>query len=283
MLTIALQHSCGSVTPGVLRSFTGPLQDTTSFALGLSYSLTDNDVFAFWADLPHLERLEYRFYVVSIHTIPFLTIPFRATSINSRMSQQLPPSITPRLIHLRHLTVHYLEPETRTDAAHLYKWIRRVISHAPLESLRLVCEYELCGPEPTFDSLLESLSARHAKRLKVLDMRNCYVGNRALRRLCEKCTSLEELAVTISYDTLVRHYASPFLLSLYVGTHLRSSLPQDQFAEYGTELPCLHTLNFRVRKSKNKISDTPIFARTLIRQSSPVRRLTVNDTGFEVR
>ena len=59
------QDNCGSVTPGVLRSFLPHLQAITSFALGLSYSLTDDDVFAFCEDLPSLRALELRYYLVS--------------------------------------------------------------------------------------------------------------------------------------------------------------------------------------------------------------------------
>ncbi len=58
------QGSCGSITPGVLRSFVPHLQSVSSFALGLSYSLTDDDVFNFWTSLPHLTSLEFRYYLV---------------------------------------------------------------------------------------------------------------------------------------------------------------------------------------------------------------------------
>ena len=64
-LTTIVQDNCGSVTPGVLRAFLPHLREITSFALGLSYSLTDDDVFAFCEDLPSLEILELRYYLVS--------------------------------------------------------------------------------------------------------------------------------------------------------------------------------------------------------------------------
>ena len=117
------------------------------------------------------------------------------------------PSIVPRLDHLRHLTVHYMDVDAREDAAYLYKWIRRVVSHAPLETLRLVCESEVCGASPTFDPLLEHLYLKHAGTLRALDMLRCFVGKRALKAFCASCVQLEELAVTIAPDTLVSLFA----------------------------------------------------------------------------
>ena len=117
--------------------------------------------------------------------------------------QQLRPSIIPRLRTLHHLTVHYTHVTTRADAAHLYKWIRRVITHSPLASLRLACEIEVYGPAPTFDPLLQHLSARHAVTLRRLDAKHCYVGHAALREFCRHCTALEELSVGVSEETLV--------------------------------------------------------------------------------
>ena len=61
-----MQDNCGSITPGVLRSFVphvgGALRE---FTLGLSYSLTDEDVFSFVSLLPHLEHLHLQYYLAS--------------------------------------------------------------------------------------------------------------------------------------------------------------------------------------------------------------------------
>ncbi|KAI0683671.1 hypothetical protein C8T65DRAFT_235312 [Cerioporus squamosus] len=73
MRKLHLTGSCGSVTPGVLRSFIPHLQEASSFALGLSYSLTDDDVFNFCSQLPHLRSLELRYYLVSPHILAQLT------------------------------------------------------------------------------------------------------------------------------------------------------------------------------------------------------------------
>ena len=62
-----MQESCGSIIPGVLQSFLPHMSMITSFGLGLSYSLTDDDVFSFWEGLPSLRTLEFRYYLVSAH------------------------------------------------------------------------------------------------------------------------------------------------------------------------------------------------------------------------
>ncbi|KAI0742435.1 hypothetical protein C8Q80DRAFT_1188375 [Daedaleopsis nitida] len=233
-----LTNSCGSVTPGVLRSFLQPLQNTTSFALGLSYSLTDDDVFQFWTDLPNLEDLEFRYYL------------------------QLRPSITPRLIRLRHFTVHYIPVMTRIDAAHMYKWVRRVISHAPLECLRLIPEFVTQGGAAvTFDPLLEHLAARHAQNLRVLDMKECFVGRTALIMLCKTCTNLEELNVAVSLETM------------------------RAFAEYSKDIRRLHTVELQVRNLKRTVLDQLDIlevAETMIQSTSSIRRVRINGTQFEV-
>ena len=78
------------------------------------------------------------------------------------------PSRIPRLSHLRDLTVHCHRVQTSRDAAYLYKWVRRVVTYAPLESLRLLCEPHSSGAAPSFDPLLEHLIARHAQRPRLL-------------------------------------------------------------------------------------------------------------------
>ncbi|KAI0351224.1 hypothetical protein OH77DRAFT_1487729 [Trametes cingulata] len=176
--TFRLTHSCGSVTPGVLRSFIPHLQSVTSFALGLSYSLTDSDVFAFWQELPCLLALEFRYYL------------------------QLRPSFDPRLPRLRHLTVHYSNVMTKDHTDRLCRWVRRVIAKSPLELLRLVCENEVDGPAVSFDPLVEHLCMKHHEKLRVLHMPDCFVGRRLLGVLCGTCKALEELALGISRDAL---------------------------------------------------------------------------------
>lgn len=113
------------------------------------------------------------------------------------------PSINPRLAHLRHLTVRYSSVSTTDETNRLCRWVRRVIANAPLETLRLICENETDGVAVSFHPLVEHLSAKHATRLRILDMPGCYVPKDALSKLCRTCTALEEVALSISTDTLV--------------------------------------------------------------------------------
>lgn len=63
---------------------------------------------------------------------------------------------------------------TKDDTNRLCRWVRRVITSAPLETLLLVCENEVEGPAISFNPLVEHLSLKHATRLRVLDMSGCY-------------------------------------------------------------------------------------------------------------
>lgn len=65
--TVLCQDNCGSVTPGVLRSFLPHVSENLKgFSLGLSYSITDEDIFTFLGQLPNLEHLRLRNYWVSL-------------------------------------------------------------------------------------------------------------------------------------------------------------------------------------------------------------------------
>ncbi|KAJ7041145.1 hypothetical protein C8F04DRAFT_947579 [Mycena alexandri] len=59
-------RDCGSITPGLLRSFIPLLANITGFSLGLSYSLTDDDLFSFLAQLPCLEKVQFRYYLACL-------------------------------------------------------------------------------------------------------------------------------------------------------------------------------------------------------------------------
>ena len=67
---ILVQGNCGSVTPGVLRFFIPHIQDNLhALTLGLSYSLTDEDVFTCLGNLPNLNRIQLRYY--HVYSTPF--------------------------------------------------------------------------------------------------------------------------------------------------------------------------------------------------------------------
>ncbi|OBZ74886.1 hypothetical protein A0H81_05149 [Grifola frondosa] len=174
-----LTDNCGSVTPGVLRSFLPHIQEIYSFALGLSYSITDEDIFSFLSELPNLSSLTYRYYL-----------------------QLRPPTTVPRLSHLRSLTVHHAKVGIRSHAAYLCKWVRRLVSSSPLEELRLVCEDSSRGASVSFDAVLSHLTQKHAETLRVLDMTKAFAGQSALRVLFARCMRLEEVGIAVSENVL---------------------------------------------------------------------------------
>ncbi|KAI9061905.1 hypothetical protein FKP32DRAFT_1575048 [Trametes sanguinea] len=231
---LRLTHSCGSVTPGVLRSFIPHLQNITTSALGLSYSLTDNDVFTFWQDLPSLQTIDFRYYLVN------------------------PIAITPRLPCLRHLTIRYSSITTKDYADRICRWVRRVIAQSPIQTLRLQCENHVFGPAVSFDPLVEHLSIKHAARLRVLDMSDCFVGKRMLHMLCRTCTHLEELSLSISTDAL------------------------DDFLTAAAGLQRLRTASFNIRHRKRRLDIPHDLAEKLMKSAPRLRRVTVDGKSFEV-
>ncbi|KAH9916577.1 uncharacterized protein BXZ73DRAFT_92472 [Epithele typhae] len=170
--TLSLTGNCGSITPGVLRSFVPHMTDIAAFSFGLSYSLTHDDVFEILEGLPNLTSLTFFYYL------------------------QMRPYRAPYLPHFRDLTVQCVSPSTRSEAAYFYKWVRRVIRHGPLRKLHVEFPIPsaMRGASPSFSPLLEHLCARHAATLQVC----------ALKSLCSTCVLLEELSVLVSLDVARR-------------------------------------------------------------------------------
>ena len=65
-LDAMLQDNCGYVTPGILRSLLPHIRDIRAFSLGLSYSLTVNDISTFLGELVDLETLQLRYHFVCL-------------------------------------------------------------------------------------------------------------------------------------------------------------------------------------------------------------------------
>ncbi|KAK1225944.1 hypothetical protein PQX77_011100 [Marasmius sp. AFHP31] len=169
-----LQDNCGSITPGVLRSALPQLQNIRSLSIGLSYSLTDRDLFGALSQLPQLQVLSVNYYL-----------------------QHTSPPHFPVIRTLKSLTVQYQRPESRRHCDALCKWVRKAISQTHIESLSLVGDliYEYPPSNPSFDGLIDHLISVHATRLKTLSLPSCFVGTRALERLCKTCSKLEQLSV----------------------------------------------------------------------------------------
>lgn len=114
---------------------------------------------------------------------------------------------------LRHLVVHFSDIDTRTEADHLGKWIRRLLLGCPIETLRLIPERKFKGPDVSLDGLAEHLRLKHANTLRVLRLDYTFVGIPALRALCASCPSLQELGIRTHPEVLVRQPDRPISLS----------------------------------------------------------------------
>ncbi|KAJ6615400.1 hypothetical protein B0H10DRAFT_1801525, partial [Mycena sp. CBHHK59/15] len=167
------QSNCGWVTPGVLCFSLPHLANVTSFSLGLSCSITDEDLFAFLGQLPCLETLELQYYL----------------QLNS-------PRIGPRLPRLHSFTACHPSINTAPGAASLCSWIRRIIARAPLVHLRLLCDSlnrRTHNAHVALTGLVEHLAAVHTATLRTLDLGGALLGVSALTLLYGACTALEEL------------------------------------------------------------------------------------------
>ncbi|KAF7373310.1 hypothetical protein MSAN_00540500 [Mycena sanguinolenta] len=171
-----LTRDCGSITPGVLRSFVPFLANITAFSLGISYSITDADLFDFLAQLPCLETVKLRHY--------------------------LPSSPVPPLKRLRSLTVCHDESEDDDVVDKLCAWVLRAITGAPIEHIRFCCdEYPTDAKAPRgFDVLVEHLSHENSDTLRALDLNGWLISAESVTLLFESCAGLEELVTALDPD-----------------------------------------------------------------------------------
>ncbi|KAG2005739.1 hypothetical protein CC2G_002118 [Coprinopsis cinerea AmutBmut pab1-1] len=180
LMELHLLDNCGSVTPGVLKAFLPhACERLKAFSLGLSYSLTDTDVFVFVDQLSSLERLQLRHYY-----------------------QIRPPSHRPRLRKLKEFTAVQTPEFTAAYAASVGSWIRQIVSASPLQTLRIITEgvdedqeeRRVC---PSYEGLLNHLTKKHLWTLRHLFMKDCLVTLKQLPVVFENCISLESIHVSV--------------------------------------------------------------------------------------
>ncbi|KAF8182927.1 hypothetical protein BJ912DRAFT_977178, partial [Pholiota molesta] len=153
-----LKDNCGSVTPGVLKSFVPYVKDNLqAFTLGLSYSLTDENVFTFLGSLTQLRRLNLRYYW-----------------------QMKQPLHLPRLTSLRSFTAIYYQIDTAMEVTDFSKWVRRAIA-----DLRTLKSFIRCPV--AYDGLVDSVIKKHWATLRVLDLGAAVVSIRKLKEMLSGC------------------------------------------------------------------------------------------------
>ncbi|KAJ7352661.1 hypothetical protein DFH08DRAFT_859570 [Mycena albidolilacea] len=174
-----LTRNCGSITPGVLRSFVPFLANITAFSLGISYSITDDDLFKFLAQLPCLERVQLRHY------------------LQWKVSAPGDP-----LKRLHSLTVCHDSSDEDEFVDMLCAWIIRAITASPIECIRFCCdEFPTHNEAPRgFDALVEHLSRSNADTLRVLDLKGWLISAPSVSLLFGTCAALEELVTALDSD-----------------------------------------------------------------------------------
>ncbi|KAF9444948.1 hypothetical protein P691DRAFT_735742 [Macrolepiota fuliginosa MF-IS2] len=249
-----LKDNCGSVTPGVLKSIIPLLErNIRSLSLGLSYSLADEDVFAFLRCLTKLESVELRYYW-----------------------QLKPPKSRPNLPNLRTFTACYANRlQTRNEVRSLCKWIRRTISSSPIESLYIIQDdssssspgdsdddesMRNTGANVSFRSIIDHLCCRHTDTLRVLYMPTAYVGVKSLKKLLGCCTELEEVY-------------------LCAGSHALTV-----FKKCAPSLTKLHTASFDIRNirlSRRRVVDMELVTAIMKHGPPLLRKFSVNGQTWE--
>ncbi|KAF5366725.1 hypothetical protein D9758_006577 [Tetrapyrgos nigripes] len=230
LVELHLLDNCGSITPGVLRAFLPSLQGIRSFSLGLSYSITDDDLFDAVNQLPCLEDLELFYYY-----------------------QQRSPITAPTLPRLRSFAVTLKEHPTSPQMLEsLSKWIRKFVSSSSIEQLLIREErWFLDHKVLNFDSLVYHLTAKHSSTLRVLNMQHMFISVKAQKALFAKCKELEVLCYTSGKTSLSQFknlaHGLPKLHSValyteHVGKLLGSNVTDEGATEILRSAPSLRTV-----------------------------------------
>ncbi|KAJ6482952.1 hypothetical protein C8R47DRAFT_1133302 [Mycena vitilis] len=174
-----LTRDCGSVTPGVLRSFVPFLSNITAFSWGLSYSVTDDDLFGFLSQLPCLESVNLRHY-----------LQFKVSGIESPLKR------------LRSFTVIHDSSDDDEVVEKLCAWVQRAISESPIENIHFCCDEFPMDPHGPrgFDVLIEHLSRDNLATLRVLDLNGWLISASSISLLFETRVALEELVTALDTE-----------------------------------------------------------------------------------
>lgn len=125
------------------------------------------------------------------------------------------PTVSVSLSRLRKFTVLHAGSQAKREVLALCKWMRKVISSAPIEDLRVVCDRDRDddgannGANISFDSIINHLSSKHAKTLRFLDLRSSFIGVTGLEAFFSSCSHLEQFHVAAGKDALVSFTVPP--------------------------------------------------------------------------
>ncbi|KAF7345064.1 hypothetical protein MVEN_01669700 [Mycena venus] len=178
-----LTRDCGSITPGVLRSLAPLLANVSAFSFGLSYSITDDDLFDFLSQLPCLERVQLRHY-----------LQWKVSKPDNPMKR------------LRSLTVCHDSSDEDEFVDKLCAWVLRAISSSPIEQIRFCCdEFPTDSQAPRgFDALIDHLSRSNSETLRVLDLNGWLISASSVSLLFGTCVGLEEFVTALDAEGFLK-------------------------------------------------------------------------------
>ncbi|KAJ7065036.1 hypothetical protein C8F01DRAFT_1129199, partial [Mycena amicta] len=244
-----LTSNCGSVTPGVLRALIPLLQEISAISLGLSYSITDDDLFDFLGQLPNLKSAQLQHY-----------LQYKVTDNTRQMNR------------LRSLTVLHNPMDDAESMARICAWVRHAVAGAPIERLQLCCdEFEESSFAPrTFDALLRDIAFANGATFRALDIGGWLVSADAVSLLFEGCKQIEEFAAALDqpgFEEFERRVTTMKLLHtaalrIYAGGGSTSIDDAERIMRKSVALRrlALDEMNTEVRKSQSESNLTRVYA-----------------------
>ena len=133
------------------------------------------------------------------------------------------PTTTPRIISLRKLRVNHKHIDFQEHVRHLSRWVRRITSQSQLEHLELAvdCFEHFKGPYLNYGGLVEHISQKHGRTIRILRLMHGYIDPATITLLCQKCPNLEEVSLGVNMRTLVSSTSDQLFVGIDQG--LRSA------------------------------------------------------------
>lgn len=153
--------------------------------------------------------LSWTLFAFSItRSVRFILSHRNLSSTEPTDKQQLKwPQTIPEFRALKSFTVTHSQIETREEVDLFCKWVGRIISCSPIERIYLQSRQSVLGRMPgsniSFDSVFDCLAQKHAKTLRVVHLGMHFIGEEAMKLLCQQCILLEDVFLAGEDNILV--------------------------------------------------------------------------------